>query len=1504
MTFNRKKFMEAIVAMAADQAPLSPPSASLQPSFAQFMAANAYGIADSTDAAILANQNDTSNRNEGALSKVFGWLTAPMRAVESSVMDVADQSQSFGEKWKNVGLDIAGGVANLAQPAMEVAAIPGVKTPWEDLVVNPEVNKFVENQSKQYHGTGAISGQRLLEEGFGVDPSHNVRNAIAGLGLDLALDPLSYIGVGAFTKAKPAAKALEEAAAATEKVGVTPFEAAAAPSKLLKPPSNFQRFTLPGLSPIRGATTTTTLGNLATPASVTGVARSTLQDALKNVLNPKQLKEISAIRAGDYKLYEKLRPVVYPERVVPSRPEFASYEEVGQNLSDFLVQGEAKALSREEQVTLFDQMLDEVPKNISSKTVAEKKYLMKGMEDSLAQRGYTFPEGKLSEYLHSTKDASLEKLQEFAKGKPLKERPMDASLEQKLMKARKAQGRNLLEAKLQKTYPRAVTTPHGINSRVVKEAIDRVNAGAFEPIYQIPKAKGAEVIKMAIDKAEHYKDMMGKTVGGVVRRAELNPANQANLYKQMWEGTAQLIKDNPEMLKRFTDKSGKFVHDSAAARKWRRQTSLSMLKTAEEHLAKKYGLSGVHWGGSGLRLSTVIEELGPKALDEHITKVLDAFAKGNPNLVTDPVAKRAIADAIARRNMESGAVAKVILDDYARAADAMERTVSRQKFLEWKNGEALKRARFAGAAAGLSKQELEAAIDLVKNRVNVEGVELMEPFQILDTLGANAVRAVAEGHADAKLIKKMNIAIRDALNETAKAQRLDTQAETALDGFLMRFTTWYGRGDMVHYSREAGSYIEDWAKKRAEWFNFNAKNYSSEEVIAAFKNSQGHWKNVEAARIAAGTTTPLVSERVAELSTKITDYFENIVASTRTINDVDKLKGSVAIRSQMMMDDINKQLKAVGSKFQFIGSPKVKRNIAGNPADYSEGNWLTSWENVDPTKFGQDPLHFMYDLSLATDRVVSEYAMIDEFVMRFGRLAGEVDFQPLIHTHGLFHPRVAEGIKFPQEAAQQFQKLLNDIEKGSWIPETKFIREMVKYQRIWKTGVTMYNPSFHVRNAIGDTFLMWMAGHNNPIYFKYAMKMIYSQRARYKEAIQAPTLGPLEALMGKEQYGLLQSKGTDVLLRRNGANLTTEEIYGEAVQRGMLLDANRAADIIGEPLFAHTAGRNPNALKRFAQQPLGGVAHSTAVKITEVREHYIRLAHFSSAINKQLTAKVASKLRAIENDKTIINKVAARRKVLEPIYESASREVRKWHPDGRDLSYFEQKYMRNIIPFYSWQRKAIPLLIESMLTQPAKLTAYPKVSFAAQNALGIPAPSMSDPFPTDQLYPDWMRESGIGPIGDPQSDNAVAAWFGRLGRNALLPGWEGEYGRTVINPGNPFNDMVVQYGRMGTSPIDSIKGSSSLLTPYFNIPKEALSGTSWTGAPIATEAGGAGYTSWAASQVPILSMLNRIPRVGMKSQQNVEPGLNTEALINILTALGVRGSGQYLKSAQFDARYR
>jgi hypothetical protein len=175
--------------------------------------------------------------------------------------------------------------------------------------------------------------------------------------------------------------------------------------------------------------------------------------------------------------------------------------------------------------------------------------------------------------------------------------------------------------------------------------------------------------------------------------------------------------------------------------------------------------------------------------------------------------------------------------------------------------------------------------------------------------------------------------------------------------------------------------------------------------------------------------------------------------------------------------------------------------------------------------------------------------------------------------------------------------------------------------------------------------------------------------------------------------------------------------------------------------------------------PLGGKAKGLATKVSEGREHGARLAQFHYELGKKSYRS------------------------LDEAYAEASKRVRKWHPDGSDLAPFEQRAMRRVIPFYSWIRKAIPLVMESMVTKPGKAMIYPKAMYDMAEANGFDLYSMSDPFPEDGLYPDWIKDSMEGPLID-------------IGGS--------EWG---VSPGNPMLDILGDYGN---NPGSTIGGSLAL----------------------------------------------------------------------------------------------
>jgi hypothetical protein len=299
---------------------------------------------------------------------------------------------------------------------------------------------------------------------------------------------------------------------------------------------------------------------------------------------------------------------------------------------------------------------------------------------------------------------------------------------------------------------------------------------------------------------------------------------------------------------------------------------------------------------------------------------------------------------------------------------------------------------------------------------------------------------------------------------------------------------------------------------------------------------------------------------------------------------------------------------------------------------------------------------------------------------------------------------------------------------------------------------------------------------------------------------------------------------------------------------------------------------------------LGGKAHHVAAKVlAENREHYVRLAHYVGAINKGLKKS----------------------KDLEKVLSEAAEEVRLWHPDGRDLTKFEQK-ARLVIPFYSWTRKALPLIVQTAVTRPSKVLYYPRAQMAMAEMMGTNEdPTMLNPFPDDQLFPEWIRAKGIGPVFDPASSNPMSAWFGKFGNNSVDA--EGnETGDVIVNPSNPFNDIVESVTGFGGSPMEVGRSIFDQSTPAVKIPTELVTDQTYSGAPISSDKpGGKGVFNYLFNQIPIVSMGNNVvqwePGVEKKTEGR-ETGPDTQALINYLTALGLRGTGPYEKTAEFEQK--
>jgi hypothetical protein len=1521
-----RKALQAVAITSDDKVDLSqfamPPVKESDASMAQYLNGKLFGYSGTKASDATAAMTTTqlrqidAERERSALTRVFDWMSAPMYGVQNTIADVAELvrgENSFGDTVGDIGNNLGSAVAGFVKPAAEIAMLPGVELPGIEDKFDDTVGQYIDDHNIQHHGTGRISGSRLLEDIGGWEPDSTggrIGKAIAGFGVDVATDPLTYLTVGAVPAIKAAVRGpkiiddIVDAANATDKLDQaaaglpvsSPPVTSGNPAPFVRPQpeinvpttvENIRDIKRPNtqVGPIKIGDNNATVG--VDSSSSAGRAGSDLsgegswgltpvQEAVlrANVggISPETARTARMTQLSHKRWYEDLHEVpVTGSPVKNLKPQVAR---AGQNSIDDAVVGEPRELTRPEFRQIFEESQAAYLAQGGKLSSADPKYFAKGIEDALIERGFILPaDAPISTFLKGGGN-----LKDYTKGKPLKEMPDFYP-----------------RAKEAKTAAAAASTKNleGIDVSNVIEDIARGriprSADKFLPATGAAKSVAESIADQAWDAV---------LAAGGKRGTTLNAPNQANMFERMQRQARKTL--------------GKGANKQAV-----RARAIELMRAGEDHMIAK-GIAPVVWGNASLRLTDVLAEVSTEALDGYIPQIMKAFKQNDATLITNPEVRTIVERAMAGRQLDVSAVANAHLDKFnTQVKDLWDNMTPAAA--ERRAGQLKARMDDELRALGVSPDEANAIKALARSRY-IDPEEFGKvPFEDFHKAVHTSLRTdKATGDISPRLASALTKVIDEVLEESGEVYNTYKTLGTGktvskanaskvmqsslnmdnMDSLLTRMTTWYGRGPEWHTWKNGLGYAEKVAMTRAKWFRDINARYSREEQIAAWGAVTGRLGDLGAEGLVDGRKVieGIQDSNQRDLALKLFDYLDWTIGhksawANKTPNALD---GVTATKSAMTMADVDRQLKAIRSPLSFKELNKAKKG--------KDNDWLAAIMDIEPWEsYRKTPASLLLDLDRAMTRTHMNYAMIDDFVGRMGRREGEKGFNGFVHSSKIQHTRVPEDMRFEPQVAKEFNRLLTELDKAPWAPGNKASRAYFTALRHWKSGVTIYSPSHHVRNSVGDAWLMWMDGVNNPRVFRDAQKLMWAHRANYKGALKVdengnpPELDKVMGLISRNDYSAMASQPGTTIITRRGVDLNADDIYRAADERGLFATADQLEDIIGGSMFRE----GPDG-KRGIPKPLGGRGHNVAATVTEYREHYFRSAHFIDVVRKGITPSVAAAYKAAKTPE-------ARRKVLDPIYNDAAKRVRKWHPDGRDLTDFEQRWGRGLVPFYSWQRKSIPLFIQAMVESPqniAKMTAIPKANFAVQEAMGIEAPSYADPFPTTDLFPDWIRTGGMGPIGDVEM-GGLPGLIGNLGRQGVDNSGE-QYGMTIINPGNPFQDFIKDFGGMPSQDQNAgglLKTVMDQSTPIFQWASAIQSGEKTTGAPIKQEEGGDGWGEYALSQVPIASHLQRWFGVGKEEKPTVENGpINSQALLNYLTGAGILGTGMYNKSAEFNQR--
>lgn len=839
----------------------------------------------------------------------------------------------------------------------------------------------------------------------------------------------------------------------------------------------------------------------------------------------------------------------------------------------------------------------------------------------------------------------------------------------------------------------------------------------------------------------------------------------------------------------------KILHSASKVRKDRRAFHvLQMLRIAEDEILAA-GRHLVDAEGISVRLSDVANMLGgPKVLN---SRLVDDFRRARPSKQIEDL-----------KAFTTPQVASEILDPVVKtAADvapALQKLPESQTVIV--GSEISKALTKLAKTAGASSREANTAKAFIDDLFKVERDVL---YSAIEKEARGLVRQSTTGIVNPQVLHKISDEVYSALGANPRVLGRELQQSKVTEGIMTKFATWWGAKDLKPFSRE---YI-DTARNVAAAFSETIK-----PLVKATKPSQR-----EAAWAVATGRRAATSPQEQQLA----DQFKYLVERLMGTHGISSNAEAVVLRSGTLLKELNEELPKALKLTDKKGTDRLGRSF-----DYTNGNWMHSWKEWDV----KEPAEALYQLTRSLQMVTRKNSMWDDAAVRWGMPVKNAEFQHKVE--GIDRLR---GMYFPKQIADQLSTLSRQLERDVFKTPHKSIELFDKVQRMWKTGVTIYSPSHHIRNLNGDIYLAALDGVVSPRPYAIAAKVLRAYPTRYKSFesvfnIMDPNL---------RESALRARPGNVVLTTRKGEKVTAEQLYQAAESQGLFIRAMHAEDLVGDsaPAFG-TFGSG--------FQPFGGKVYDLATRASELRDHWVRLAHFSDILSKS-------------------------RQPLRVAIEQAGRRVKKFHPDGMDLTGFEQNVLRRIIPFYSWMRKATPLVIEGALMRPHITLAFPKAMANMQLATGIESEGPGDPFPMDQMFPDWLKEKGIGPVLQPGSG---------LGRDET---WRGESpGYTIVNPTNPFIDQIAQLGSPGKTILSS-------LTPGIRIPMELLQGQTSLGIPLENVEGG--VPGHLAQQIPAVGIGARL--TGMTRDN--EPW-NPEQLINWSTGMGVSGTGPYQSQAQTEIR--
>lgn len=327
-----------------------------------------------------------------------------------------------------------------------------------------------------------------------------------------------------------------------------------------------------------------------------------------------------------------------------------------------------------------------------------------------------------------------------------------------------------------------------------------------------------------------------------------------------------------------------------------------------------------------------------------------------------------------------------------------------------------------------------------------------------------------------------------------------------------------------------------------------------------------------------------------------------------------------------------------------------------------------------------------------------------------------------------------EGYVFDYDVADVIERAI-DTTSGNM---NVFQRTMKKFANYWK-GIVTATTGFHARNFLSNNVTQFLRHGLRA----FDPKSYWQSIAGVHEVISEASRESFVAQLAKNTNsdpGVIQRRINSALEEHIGG-YTVRELAQEARQRGVISEATMgfdAPDVLREVKKAQSR-KGMSTVRRAIDtvspksQPMRTTSRAIGNYIENIPRFQSFLLDFAD-LAKGGIRDLPENTRAMMGEQfdQMLKSVDA------PRLDYAAREAKKWFIDYEDLTDFEQKTLKNVIPFYTWLRRNLSNQINGVFLYPELYSIMPKVEELM---------TLEDPDFDPSLMPEWLKESGAFPIG-------------------------------------------------------------------------------------------------------------------------------------------------------------